>query len=752
MDGRVDEDVWRTIRKHTEFYITDPDTLEPAKLETAWQLVYNDDGLYVSVQCEQDEDTLVQRLSAPDMGFLNRDYVNFVLDTSGEGRYGFWFQLNLGGSRADGTIQPERQFSDSWNGAWLGKTSTTDTGWSAEFYIPWSIVSMPKTEGERQMGIVMQRKIAHIDERVGFPPLPFTQPRYLSAFQKLVLKDVTPKQQLSFFPQLSTIYDSKLAELDEQAGIDVFWRPSTNHQVTGTLHPDFGTVEADDVIINLTAIEPFFPEKRLFFLEGHEIFVTSERSSRYSSNTPVMLLHTRRIGQRPITPDLPLGSEFDTVEFRRPAQLIGAAKATGQIGSLRYGVLSAFEDDSTFHGTLDSEEIQVTQVGREFTVMRGLVEKSNGNYKGFGIMSTVMDHPSVQATTHGIDAHFFSGEGKVKLDAQLLMSDVAGEPNGYGGFVELNLAPTQGITHELVAESFDSRLNLSHVGYMPRNDFDKLSYRFRLRRFGMDWFKETSTRFSIGQGWNSDDEVIMSGVSMRQEFTFYNQTQFRVSLSYDPDAYDDLNSYGHGSFLEEEKLDFGVRYSADSSKRFYYQLSAQLGSESKEGQQLSLGSFWVYRPLDHLSFNASISYRQRDSWVLYRGDSRFTGFMSENWSPRVGVDYFLSAQQHLSMDLQWQGLIAREDSFYFKPDNSRVLEPTSDLNLNEADDFGISRLSMQLRYRWEMAPMSDIFVVYSKHSDLPNAIQYGFVDQLKNTLDHSIAEGVVVKVRHRLGS
>ena len=752
IDGKVDEVAWQSVRRHTEFFVTDPDTLEKPKLETAWRLIYNDDGLYVAVECEQDADTLVERLSAPDYGFLNRDYVNFVLDTSGEGLYGYWFQLSLGGSRADGTIQAERQFSDSWNGAWRGKTSRTSTGWSAEFYVPWSIVSMPSVEGERQMGILMQRKIAYVDERIGFPPLPFTQPKYLSGFQPLILKDVSPKQQLSFVPQVSAFYDSIADEADEVAGLDVFWRPSTNLQFTGTFKPDFGFVEADDVIINLSAIETFFPEKRLFFLEGQEVFVPSDRASQYSYGTPVMLLHTRRIGHRPFLPELPDDATFDRDQFSLPTQLTAAAKATGQAGPLRYGVLSAFEEDTNFLGTRGEEEVVVTQFGRDFSVVRALLEKSSNGYQGVGFMSTFLDHPSVYASTHGIDAHYFSPEGKVRIDTQAVFSDIQGEDNGYGGFVEMTLAPYQGTTHQFVLESFDDKLNLNYLGYMPRNDFDQAVYRMRLRKYGTKWFKEASTRFSAGHARNGANEVIESDLSFRQEFTFFNQTQFRISAQFKADAYDDLNSFGNGSYLEEGTREFGIRYSSDSSKRFYYQLSTQYETESKEGDALSGGTYLVWRPLDYLTLNASLSYRQRDSWVLYQGGRQFTAFASESWSPRFAMDYFLSAQQHLRMDLQWRAVRARESGFYELNTESRKLVEVLDTNPNSASDFAISRLNMQVRYRWEVAPMSDLFIVYSKQAALPDALRYSFTDQLSHTLEHPVAEGVVLKVRHRLGT
>ena len=225
IDGRLDEDVWQGLEGHDDFRLIDPDTLAPAPLPTRVYMFYTQRGFYLGVEMVQDAETLVEHLSGRDQGWLNRDYFSFTLDTSGEGRYGFWFQLNLGNSISDGTILPERQFSDSWDGAWHGATTRTDEGWSAEYFIPWALVNMPKANGARTVGIFAQRNVAHTDERYAWPPLPWTKPQFLSAFQPLALRDVSPRQQYSATPYVSASYDGHDGGVEPKAGVDVLWRP-----------------------------------------------------------------------------------------------------------------------------------------------------------------------------------------------------------------------------------------------------------------------------------------------------------------------------------------------------------------------------------------------------------------------------------------------------------------------------------------------------------------------------------------------
>ena len=752
LDGRLDDQPWSMTSSHGEFLMSDPDTMEPPSLNTSVRIFYTDDGFYIGVEMQQDPDTLVTRLSAKDQGFITRDYISLMLDTSGEGRYGFFFQLSLGDSRSDGTIQPEREFSMSWDGPWLGGTSPTPTGWSAEFFIPWQIVNMPRANGERLMAIKFMRKVAYLDEVYGWPALPWTQPKFLSAFQPILLRDVKPKQQLSFFPYASTTHLKVEGSEYRKAGLDLFWRPSTNFQITATANPDFGTVEADQIVINQTAIETFFPEKRLFFLEGQEILVPTSRSGGWSSNSSVVLLHSRRIGQRPVFPDIPEGATFEWREFYESTDLQVATKATGQIGAVRFGMLAAAEEDSEFNGqSANGDPLKITQDGRNYGVLRMLYEQSGNDYRGIGFMSTVVSHPSMSARTHGIDGHFLSSTGKWDLESQLVTSNVDGQEDGYGGFVDLTYAPSQGITHSLTVDHFDDNLDLNDFGYLGRNDRTALSYRYRLRKTNFAGFRETYTRLSIGGSRNSDAELTSAGAYLSQEFTRTNLTKVRISYGYSPETIDDRNSFGNGSFQLERDHDLGLRYESDNSKPFYYTIRLNWRTDNMDGSYYSTSNSLILRPSSRMTAFMNIGYSTRNGWLLFRGDRRFVLYETDSWSPQAGLQFFFTANQHFRLDLQWRGLKAYGASAYRLPDDGTELV-RDEAGASSSDDFGISRLTLQARYRWEFSPMSDVFLVYTKSASLPDSLDRSFGTAFIETFDHPLTEQIVLKLRHRMGS
>ena len=260
---------------------------------------------------------------------------------------------------ADGTVLPERQFSREWDGAWRGASSEVEGGWVAEYFLPWSMITMPEQADEsRRIGFYISRAVSHLGERWGWPAVPESGSRYMSALQPLEIDNITPKKQFTFYPYATTKYNVIDSEDDYKAGFDIFWRPSSNMQLTATVNPDFGNVESDDVVVNLTSFETFLPEKRPFFLEGQEIFRTTPRARSSGRSTPTILVNTRRIGSPPKGLNID-DLELTELEDNQPTELQGAAKITGQQGNWRYGVIAAVEDDTKIEGIINGQEIDL---------------------------------------------------------------------------------------------------------------------------------------------------------------------------------------------------------------------------------------------------------------------------------------------------------------------------------------------------------------------------------------------------------
>ena len=765
VDGRLDEAIWAKLPSYDGMKVISPDTMAEPAYPTLMRYFYTDQGLYVGAKLVQPPETLVARLSGRDQ-FINRDGFGITLDTSGDGHYGYWFAVNLGGSVMDGKVAPERRYTNQWDGPWRRGTAELDDGWSLEMFLPWSMMAMPKSEGARRMGFWTNRKVAHLDERWSSPPRPFTVARFMSDLGEMRFGEVQPRRQLDLFPHVSATYDGIKADAEYRVGLDLFWRPSSNLQVTATANPDFGAVESDDVVVNLTAFETFFPEKRLFFLEGQEVFETTPRSrvarrggagssgARRSPSTfyptPTTLVNTRRIGGPPRI-DLPDDVTAAGAELGRPTDLLGAAKVTGQRGGWRYGLLTAFEDDVRRRAERNGQPIRLEQDGRQFGVARLLHEASGEGRFSVGYLGTLTRYEEDEAVVHGLDAHLLSRTGKITWDGQFMASNVAGQ-RGYGGFMDLNYTPNREWRHRLSMDYADKQLDISDLGFLRRNDNRRLTYRGWFNRSqGLQRLRNRTASLFINHEQNGAGRTVRSAVFFRTGWMFQSSNQINTELAYFPAQWDDRNSFGNGTYKTDQGWTAELSFGTDTGKPLSLSLLVGRRNEDLGGRTFRATGGFTYKPNDRFSLELDAEYMRRNGWLLHQEERSMTTFAATEWRPTMALDLFLSARQHLRLTMQWTAIRADERAFWTIPASPGRLLPTAKAAGATTDDFTISRMTAQFRYRWEIGPLSDLFVVYTRGSNLDDGIDDSFSGLFQNALTKPVIDLFTIKLRYRLG-
>jgi len=751
LDGRIDETVWQEVPPFSGMAVVEPETLAVAPYDTQMRLFYTERGLYIAVDMEQPPETLVRRITGRDNRNVNRDRVSITLDSSGEGQYGYWMSLALGDNQLDGTILPERQYSSEWDGAWYGATAQTDRGWSAEFFIPWGQLSMPRREGERQIGFYAERIVAHLNQNWAWPAIAKSDPIFLSNFPLLQMEGINPRQQWSVFPSISSTYDEVDGDMDTRAGVDLFWRPSSNFQVTATLNPDFGSAESDNVVVNLTASETFFPENRLFFQEGQEIFNTTPRATG-SSGKRFSVINTRRIGGRPPRPELPQGQSLNARQRIENADLMGAVKATGQTGNIRYGILGAMEDDTDYRVSGQ----RVTQDGRDFTAFRILYEDShNATYRGLGYIGTRVGHPDVASEVHAVDFHYLTTSGRWNIDGQLVTSDVKGEGTGYGAYADIIYRPRQGFRHTLNLTYLDDTLDVNAFGFQERNNVWEAWYRFEWIKTDLNIVRDIRVNPFIRYEENLDGDRTNNALPVvSTTVTLNNLDRINAGIQYFPKRYDDLNSFGNGTFAVVERTNYNISYTTNTALPVSYNVGYNASGEFAGGRSHRYNAGINWRAMDNLNFSAEVTYEDRDRWLLHQRNQDFTAFDATQWRSDFSTEFYLTANQQFTAALQWVGIKAVEDRFYHLPteaptrnrDLIRVEKPTA-----TPDDFTVSQLNFQLRYRWQIAPLSDLFIVYTKNDNRRRELT-DFNTQFSDSWRDPLVSQLVVKLRYRFGT
>lgn len=751
IDGKPDEEAWIASSEINDFRLINRDTDDMRKIElsTIVKGFYNDRGLYLSFDMEQDKETFVRIHSASDGGSLNRDFVTVALDTSGEGKYGFYFTLFLGGSKRDGVLQPEHNWQKSWDGAWRGRTSHHGNGWSAEFFIPWSILNMPHSPSERLLGLFVSRRVAGVGEYYGWPAIHNSSPKFLSDLHPIVVHEIKPRQQLSVIPFVAATVDTVKESSQEHAGVDLFWRPTPNFQLTATALPDFGTVEADDVIINLTVFETFFPDKRLFFTEGQQVFLP-QRWTNWGSSVP---FHSRRIGDRPSVPSVPADVRLDYSRLSQGTDLLGAAKGVGQWGNWRYGLLAAREDDTTFGATRNGQPIKVSVTGRDFSVARLVYEGTEAGSLRLGVLSTARwDETGGNAYSHSFDWRYVEPDANFGAEAQLFVSNVTQQETGFGGFAEGYWRSRPTTQHNVRIQFTDDALNLNALGYNSRNDQAQLTYNFFHMNLSPKRVQAIGTGFGGGATWNTSGERTFTGLWFSRNLNLRNQSRATIGVNLNPSHLNDTIAYQVEKFRTNFAYSVSFDWSSDNSKKFYYAANCGYRDEIIEGGFVWAGVGAGFQPTESLRLNLNISKGFRDGWLRYRGGGRYTRF--ESWGPAANLfsEYSVGPRQQIRFDLQWQTIQGKGLEYYTVPLETTKLVSTGHATFEQRDDFSVSQLTVQLRYRWEIAPMSDVYLVVTQTSSRSGLKNNRIAATVRDLLGESDTRNFAAKVRYRFGS
>jgi hypothetical protein len=753
IDGFIDEDVWKDLPVIDGMKVIDPDTLADTPYETHVRFFYTERGIYLSAMNFQPQETLMARMTSRDVR-LERDGFVVAIDASGEGLYGFYLRINLGNSLTDATILPERTFNFQWDGPWLARTQALENGWSAEYYIPWSMMPLPQVDDDRKIGIYLERQVGHLQgEAWANPPLPGTVNQFLSAFEKYELKDIEPRRQLTYYPFASGIYDGVRDESTYKVGTEIFWRPTSNSLLSASLNPDFGNVESDDVVVNLTAFEVFFPERRVFFLEGQDVFNTSPRtSSRGGPGGPISLLNTRRIGGAAIY-DVPDEVNVVPTDLSQPSELIGAVKLTGQSGNWRYGTLLASETESQIAGTLDDgTQVTLNAVGRDFSIARLLYEDtSSGGRRAIGWMGTNLSHPTIDATAHAVDMHYFSADNRFVIDTQIMHSNVDGK-TGNGFLGDVAFRPRRGLQHGLRATYIDDTLDINELGFLTRNDQMNLDYNMFNIESDVPGLRQRTTSLFISNQWNTDGEPVRLGLFLNRGYNTLNNNTYDVSLRYFPERIDDRLGRGTGDFKVEGRYGLNLGFRTNPADKLAFNFDLNLDQDELGPARTGASARFTWRPNDRFSSDLRLDYTDREALLVHKGSGSYTSFESHQWAPRLEMNYFLNAWQQLRFTLQWTALKAFEDRFWqVDSQNLDFLQPVAKSD-EDSDNFTISRLTFQARYRWEIAPLSDLFVVYTRGSNLPTDSFETFQDLLVQSWTDTIVDTLAIKLRYRFGS
>ncbi|PYP55223.1 MAG: hypothetical protein DMD44_15735 [Gemmatimonadetes bacterium] len=343
IDGRDDDAVWRDARPITEFQEWRPSEGAPPKLPTEAKIAYDASALYVFVRAfDPHPDSIITVLARRDY-FTPSDMIWLFLDSYHDRRTGYEFGVNPSGVKLDAQIYNDGNEDFAWDAVWDVATRRDSLGWTAEFRIPLSQLRYGR-QRHHTFGLTIDRDLYRYAQRVSWPLFRQSKAGFVSQFGDVDgFDDLEAPRRLEAAPYLVTKNVSQYTAAgfgrsqDVTIGGGLKYRVASNLTLDATINPDFGQVEADPAVLNLTAFETFFREQRPFFVQGAGIFRFDVNCTAVNDcSTGEGLVYSRRIG-RP--PEVGTFADRTSPVFTR---ILGAGKLTGRSpGGMTIGVLDA---------------------------------------------------------------------------------------------------------------------------------------------------------------------------------------------------------------------------------------------------------------------------------------------------------------------------------------------------------------------------------------------------------------------------
>jgi hypothetical protein len=516
LDGVLDEAAWQDAAVGGDFVQREPDSGSPASERTEVRVLYSPHAVYIGVRAHDSAPERIRGELARRDQTTQADEIAVYLDTYHDRRTAFMFAVNPRGAIRDVAYSGDAEYmaDASWDPVWQVRTRVDSLGWTAEFRIPLTQLRFDVRNGT--WGLQVHRRIHRNAELAYWAPYTRDVAGFVSRFGRVdELHGLSQPRRLELRPyavmrgrQQPESNGSVWAPARQgsgDGGLDLQYGITSNFTLDLTVNPDFGQVEADPAIVNLTALESYLPERRPFFVEGSGFL------SRYIAGGQPF--YSRRIGRSPQGYAAPPAG--GTVQMPEAAGILGAAKVSGKTSSgLGLGVLGAVTSDA--HAVLrDGAGAIAGTEGvepRTYSLFSRLEKDYRQGAHTIGGLVTALHREEMDATSFlARDAYLASldgahriGTNRYSIEWNVSSSRVSGTTEAISLLQRNALRYYQRPRPDEVRPLYDSlRTHLS--GYSASLTGSKISGTWRYSA----WYERVSPGFSIsdlGFQWEADEQ------------------------------------------------------------------------------------------------------------------------------------------------------------------------------------------------------------------------------------------------------
>jgi len=665
IDGALTEPAWQGTPSCTRLVQGDPIEGAAASESTWVWVAFDDEALYVAARCwDSHPDSIIANLARRDL-VVPSDRFLVLLDPYHDHRSGYFFSINAAGVLRDGTLSNDTWNDDSWDGVWQGRArrdggapAKPGSGWTCELRIPFSQMRY-RPGAEQVWGINLRRRIERRNEEDYQVYKPKSGSGYVSRFPLLVgLENGHHRRTIELTPYV-TGKGEFLAHAPGDpfrddgryrptAGVDLRTSVGNNLTLNATVNPDFGQVEVDPAVVNLSDVESYFSEKRPFFTENSSIFSSfgqegAEDYWGFNWSGP-QFFYTRRIGRAP-QGGVPDGAGFSDVPVA--TRILGAAKLTGKLAQgVSFGMLNAVTAREDARYTLDGLETKAqVEPFTYYGIARGLKELEGGA-NGLGAMATLAqrrldgsglgDALNRQSLMAGLDGwHFFDRDRMWVVSGWAGLSRVAGtrermiavqtnsrhylqRPDvdylgvdssatsltGWGGRITLNKQKGSVFSNSAIGV-LSPGFDVADVGFLSRTDVinahSGIGYKWTVPN---RWRRYADVLGAVFQTRDFGGVPVWEGAWGQAEATFANNWYGSVNGAWNPPIANDRWTRGGPRMRTPQQGETNLTLTTDSKRRVYYEFNAYLdGSTDGGSHEASLSPYVEWKPVSNFSMS-----------------------------------------------------------------------------------------------------------------------------------------------------
>jgi hypothetical protein len=774
IDGLINDAAWKDAAVMTDLIEFRPKVgdKEVYANRTVTYLMYDDEGIYFGGYCyEKTKDSIARELVGRD-GFGTNDYVGIILDTYNDKLNGFEYFVTPLNEQWDAKMSPPSMNGNSedfsWNSVWKSGAVIHEDGWSFEMFIPYSAIRFGKKDVQT-WGLNITRRRRKTEEQFTWNPIDpnvngfLTQEGFWTG-----ISNIKPPLRLQFSPYFSTYanhYPSNTPGTKDwtssvNGGMDVKYGISQAITLDMTLIPDFGQVQSDNQVLNLTPFEVKYEERRPFFTEGTELFGKGN------------LFYSRRVGGTPLhfyDVDNYMNADEHIVKNPTESKLINATKVSGRLqNGLGVGFFNAITNPqyAVVEDNLGNQRKIETNPLTNYNIM--VLNQSLKNNSSVSLINT-----NVWRSGSDYDANVTAG--LFDFNDKKNTWNVGGKAAFSNKFDYLPNGKTQ-------------------TGYSHNLYFGKTSGKFRFN-FNQDL---TDTKFNSNDlGYftfnNYLDHYLWMGWSWTKPTKWYNNFRFNINATYSrlqspitlPDnsirryrsAFFNINANGQlknlwfvGAFIgyEPEYNDFNEPRKEDRVFRGWQSRTAAAWFESNYAKKYAASTQVMI--VSRSMFNSKryqIDFNHR-----YRFSDKFSinhRITLEPQTNNVGFADFDNADNIIfgrrnrntvenTLDLKYNfnsrmGLTTRVRHYWSKVDYKEFftlqvngsLEKNAAFSLNENQNVNFFNVDMV--YTWQFAPGSFFNVVWKNAVfDFQDIVERNYFKNFSNTMESDQNNNISLKV------